>query len=269
MSFLQAIVLGIVQGLTEFVPVSSTGHLVITPWLLGWPQPGLAFDTILHLGTLVAVLFFFHADLRTLLEAWSSSLRSRTFTDPRARVAWLIVLATVPAACVGAAFGSFFEGAFSSPRLVGIFLIGTAIILVSAERLTANSERLGSLGWAGALAVGLAQAVAILPGVSRSGATIAAGLAVGLKRTEAARFSFLLSIPIIMAAGGSQLMALARQPQGEAEAFLLAAGFLSAAVSGYLAIGFLMRYLRERSLYVFAGYAAVAGAGTIILSLIR
>ena len=261
MDSLQALILGIVQGLTEFLPISSSGHLVIVPWLLGWPAPGLLFDTVLHLGTLVAVLLYFRSDIVSLLLSWVKSLTSRSLSDPLARLAWLIVVASVPASLAGVLFKGIFESAFSSPALAGTLLLCTAVILVLAEEVARRRDRVVELGWWGAVAVGVAQAFAIFPGISRSGATIAVGLTLGLKRAEAARFSFLLAVPVVLGAGGSQLLDLARHPapDGSAQPSLILLGFLAAAVSGYLAIGFLMRYLRSRSLYLFAGYTALIG----------
>ena len=270
MDLLQAVVLGIVQGLTEFVPVSSSAHLVVVPWLLHWESPGLAFDTVLHLGTLLAVVAFFHRDVCALAQAWLSSLGRRSLADPDGRLAWLIVLGTIPAGVAGAALGDYFERAFSSPQLVGVFLIGTSVILVAAEQIGLNSQRkVTEMGWRGALGIGFAQAVAILPGISRSGSTIATGLAIGFRRAEAARFSFLLAIPVMMGAGASQLVSMARHPQPEAHLLYVLVGFVVAAVTGYLAIGLLLRYLRERTLYAFACYAGLLGAAVVVISSAR
>lgn len=270
MDLFQAIILGLVQGLTEFVPVSSSGHLVLVPWLLGWPKPSLTFDTTLHLGTLLAVLVYFRDDIGTLARAWLGSIARRSLSCPYARVAWLVALATVPAVVVGVAFRDFIEYAFSSPQVVGVFLIGTAAILVLAESLgSASRGKITEIGWLGALTVGLAQALAILPGVSRSGSTIAAGLLVGISRAEAARFSFLLAIPIIFGAGAAQLISLVSHPEPTGHLTSMMVGFVVAAVSGYLAIGLLLGYLRERSLYVFATYAGLLGALVVFISLGR
>lgn len=262
----EALVVGLVQGLTEFVPVSSSGHLVVVPWLFGWPEPGLAFDTVVHLGTLVAVLAFFAGDFVALGRGWLRSVRTRTLPDDDARVAWMLIVGTVPAAVAGVLLADWFEQMFSQPALVGGFFIVTAALLLVAERLGRQNRELATVGIVAALFIGSAQALAICPGISRSGATIAAGLAIGLARPVAARFSFLLSAPIILAAAGSQALALADVGLGGSQLSALVVGFGAAAISGYLCIGFLLRYLQARGLHVFAGYCLVVGLATILLA---
>ncbi|MGQ9676044.1 MAG: undecaprenyl-diphosphatase UppP [Chloroflexota bacterium] len=266
MDLLEALTIGVVQGLTEFIPVSSSGHLVIVPWVLGWPEPGLAFDTMVHLGTLVAVLAFFAGDFLALARGWLRSVRTRTLADDDARLAWLLILATIPAGVAGLLFEGWFEEMFSQPGLVGIFLLVTGALLLMAERLGGKNMGLGSLGAITAVVIGCAQALAICPGISRSGATIAAGLSLGLARPAAARFSFLLSAPIILAAGASQLRDLFEVGLGNGQTGVLLIGFIAAATSGYLCIGFLLRYLQGRGLHVFAFYCFVVGLATILLA---
>lgn len=266
MNLFEALVMGLVQGLTEFVPVSSSGHLVVVPWLMGWSEPGLAFDTVVHLGTLVAVLAFFAGDFVALGRGWVRSVRTRTLSDDEARVAWLLIVGTVPAALAGVLLADWFEQMFSQPALVGGFFILTAVLLLAAEWLGRQNRELATLSVVAALFVGAAQALAICPGVSRSGATIAAGLVIGLARPVAARFSFLLSAPIILAAAVSQMLALTDVGLSGSQLSVLVVGFGAAAISGFLCIGFLLRYLQTRGLHVFAGYCLVVGLATILLA---
>jgi undecaprenyl-diphosphatase len=265
MSILQALLLGLVQGATEFIPVSSSGHLVLVPWLLGWPSPSLAFDTMVHWGTLVAVVAYFWRTWRLLLSAWLRGLVRRDWRDPLARLAWLLVIGTLPAAAIGYFLADWFESLFSEPAWVSLFLLGTAGILILSEWLGTQSYAAGgarqidSLRWPHALLIGFAQAAAIAPGISRSGMTMAMGLSGGLERPDAARFSFLLSTPIIVGAGLFQLIELSSQPGALAQVPVLVTGFLAAAVIGYLCIGALLRYLQRGRLYPFAVYCACLG----------
>ncbi len=278
MDFIQALILGLVQGLTEFIPVSSSAHLVLVPWALGWASPGLAFDTMLHWGTLLAVVGYFWREwmriisgfIRSLLRRgpWSAAPGGR-LADGDARLAWWIILGSVPAAVLGYLFESSFERLFNSPAAVGGFLLVTALILTISERLGRRVRDVASMNLPDALLIGLAQAVAITPGISRSGATISVGLARGLKREDAARFSFLLGTPAIFGAGLLQLVKLIQAGNLAQDAPYLLAGFLVAAVSGYLCIRFLLAYLRRGRLYVFAAYCAVIGAATLIVSAVR
>lgn len=266
MSVFQALVMGLVQGLTEFIPVSSSGHLVLVPWLLQWPTPTLAFDTTVHLGTLVAVIAFFARDFVALGRGWLQSLRTRAVADDEARLSWLLIIGTAPAAVAGFLLEDWFEQMFSVPALVGSFLMVTAALLLVAERLGRQNLELVHLGVLAALFIGSAQALAICPGISRSGATMAAGLALGLARPIAARFSFLLSTPIILAAAGSQLLQLFKVGLTVDQVGLLLVGFAAAAASGYLCIGFLLRYLRAGGLHVFAFYCLTVGLATVLLA---
>jgi undecaprenyl-diphosphatase len=269
MNLLQALILGILQGATEFLPVSSSGHLVLVPWLLGWPAPGLAFDTVVHWGTAVAVIAYFWRDWIALIRAAFRSLRERSLADANARLAWCIVIGSAPAAVIGYLLEGFFEGVFSRPVAVAAFLLVTAAILAASERWSRRERDLGALTWRDALLVGLAQAAAILPGISRSGATIAAGIGRGLKRESAARFSFLLATPIILGAGLLQVADLAQTGSLAAQVPALVAGFLAAGLVGLGCIHFLLRYLQRRPLYPFAIYCAVAGLACLLVAVIR
>lgn len=271
---IEAILLGILQGATEFLPISSSGHLVLVPWWLGWEDPPLTFDVMVHLGTLVAVLAFFWRDWLTLLRAGWTALKTRsiqTSSDQEldARLLLLLIVASVPAALVGLLLESVFEE-ISTPPVVAALLLVTAGLLVYSERHATSDRTLGSFTLRDALTVGLAQAFAILPGISRSGSTIAAGITRGLPRREAARFSFLLGTPIILAAGGKQALdlILGNEPLGEGMALALLAGFLSAAIVGYACIWFLMRLLQRRRLYGFAIYCAVFGTLSLLVALL-
>ena len=269
MTLLQAILLGILQGATEFIPISSSGHLVLLPWLLDWPEPGLAFDAIVHWGTVLAVLAVFWRDLYRLLGAGLKSLRTRSLAGPDARVAWWIVIGTIPAVIIGYLFQDFFEALFGTPVAAAGFLLVTGVVLSLSERLGARVREAEEMSWLDALLVGLAQAAAIAPGISRSGATIAAGLLLGVKRASAARYSFLLSVPAVLGAGVLSLLDLASEGGLAGNWPLLAASSLAAAVSGYLCIRFLLSYLRRGRLYVFAVYVWLFGAASLVVSLVR
>jgi undecaprenyl-diphosphatase len=265
----QALILGLIQGATEFLPVSSSGHLVLVPWLLRWPKPGLAFDTTVHWGTLAAVVAVFWRDLWRLAVAWLRSLRSRSLDKVEARVAWWIILGTVPGVVLGLTFKDPLESLFSAPQTVAVLLLVTSAILALSERLGHRTRDLDEMTWVDALLIGVGQAVAIMPGISRSGATIATGLLRDLKRETAARFSFLLSTPIILGAGLPQLLELAQAGDLSTQLPVLVTGVAAAALSGYLCIRFLLSYLQRNKLYVFAAYCAMAGIVCLGVALIR
>jgi len=269
MNVLQAIVLGIVQGATEFIPVSSSGHLVLVPWLLGWPDPGLEFDTVLHLGTLLAVLLVFWSDFLSLAAAWWKSVAQRQFDAPQARVAWWIILGTVPAALMGILWEEQFEALFHSPLHVAVLLLVTGLWLALAERLGRKERQPEELSCWQSLLIGLAQGCAIAPGISRSGATIGAGLLLGLKRDAATRFSFLLATPIIFGAGLLQVRRWLELPYLDASLPPLLLGFLAAALSGYVCIRFLLAYVKQHSLAAFSIYCWLVGLGALAVYLLR
>jgi undecaprenyl-diphosphatase len=269
---LKAVLLGIIQGLTEFLPISSTGHLVIVEAALGLSEDdfGLRFDAAIHLGTLAAVLVYFRATLFGLLLAWLDSLRRRRWAaSDDARLAWLLLIGTLPAAAIGYFIEGTVEDTFRSPALVATMLIVFSLPLVLAERLTRGLREVESATVKDVLLVGVAQSIALVPGVSRSGITIAAGMVAGFRRDQAAVFAFLLSAPIIVGAGGKQLFDIARGENTatglDNEVAVYAAGLTAAAVVGYAAIHFLVRYLRVNPLYVFVAYRLVLG--TLVLAL--
>ena len=259
MTVIQAIILGVVQGLTEFLPISSSGHLVLVPALLNWDSPGLAFDTILHVGTLVAVLAYFREDWVRLVRAGLRTLGVRRIATSDERLAWFVLIGCIPAGVAGIAFGSFFESLFHEPRVAGYFLLLTAALLVSAELVGRRERELSKIRLPDVLLIGIAQAIAILPGVSRSGATISGALATGLTREAGARFSFLLGTPAIAGAGLIQVPKALRDVQAAGDVLPLILGFAASAIVGYFAIGLFLRYLRTRSLYPFAVYCAAVG----------
>jgi undecaprenyl-diphosphatase len=267
----RAAVLGLVQGLTEFVPVSSSAHLVLVPFLLRWPAPDLSFDVAVHLGTAVAVIAYFASDLAAILAGtWRWALRRGSSEDvSRARLLGLLALASVPAGVAGILLEGLFEDLFTGRDAVddvgapvtALALVGTAAILLIAEAVYARRDEsehreIHDVGVTDALLIGLFQAVAIVPGISRSGATIGAGVFRNLRRDAAARFSFLLSIPAILGAG---IVALPDVPAG-ADWGPIALGAAVAAVAGFAAIAFLLRYLRTRTMRPFAAYCVLFAA---------
>lgn len=267
---IQAIVLGLVQGATEFIPVSSSGHLVIVPWLLGWEKPSLLFDTVLHWGTLLAIALVFWREFIAIIVASLRSLVSRSLADPNARLGWYIVVGSIPAALTGLLLKDQIEALFASPRAAGGFLFVTAALLIGSEQLAKQVGRrktTESMTWPDTIVIGLMQAIALAPGISRSGSTIAAGLARGMQREAAARFSFLLGTPAFLGAGLLALSdALATNPaEVTAQLPMLAVGFVVSALAGYAAIRFLLAYLRSRTLYIFAIYCIAMA--TLVLAL--
>ena len=264
----QAIVLGIVQGLTEFLPVSSSGHLILVPWLLGWPDPGLTFDMALHLGTAAALLGYFWREWLTLGRAVLAGLTSAEARKaPHWRLAWMIVLGSVPAAVIGLLFEDVIEQNVRQPAMIGALLILFGLVLFAADRLGRRDRNLGDVGFRDAIVVGCAQAIALLPGVSRSGITITAALARGLDRAAAARFSFLLSAPIIIGAALFKLRVLAKAPPTGSELVAFVVGTVAAAIVGALAIGFLLRYLQRSSMALFVWYRVAAGTLILVVAL--
>jgi undecaprenyl-diphosphatase len=262
---LKAAVLGIVQGLTEFLPVSSTGHLILAERAMGVDQDtyGLSFDAALHLGTLLALLTFFGMTWIRLAGGALRTVTTRSMADGEGRLAWLIVLGTIPAGVLGYALESKIEDVFRSPFLVATMLIAFSAVFLLAEAVAERRRTLAELTWVDSTIIGFAQAIALVPGVSRSGSTICAGLFRGLERQDAARFAFLLSAPIIAGAGGKQLLHVLKQLSdgtlGRDDAAFFATGFVLAAVVGYASIAFLMRYLTTHSLRAFVYYRVALG----------
>jgi undecaprenyl-diphosphatase len=270
LEFLEAILLGVVQGLTEFLPVSSSGHLLLGQYFLGLDQNrfGLPFDVALHLGTLVAVVTFFWRDLVRMARAFVRSLSpgGRNLADSDQRLAYLVLASTIPAALIGFFLEGFFETAVRSPWVVVVNLVLVGILFIVGENVGAKTRGADKLRFNEAVGIGLAQAAALVPGVSRSGATITLGLFLGLRREEAARFSFLMSVPIIAGAGSLQLAEVAAEGMDAWGILMFGAGFVSSALVGYLAIKFFLRYVVHHSLRAFAYYRfTLATVVTVIL----
>jgi len=285
-SILEAIILGVIQGITEFIPISSSAHLIVVPWFFGWEDPSinsLAFDIALHMGTLLAVLWFFYADWVRLIHAAIASIRERRIgADPNRRLAWLLVIGCIPGAIVGALAESQIERLFHEPNqphqvsamiAIAVMLAVAGAIMLLADRLAKHLRGMDKLDLKDAIIIGFAQALAVFPGVSRSGATITAGLALGLERPAAARFSFLLSAPIIAGAGLKSMLDVFQAWQaGEMAAsdlLLFPVGFAAAAISGYLCIKFLLRYLQHHSIAIFAYYRWALAALIVLVAVLR
>jgi undecaprenyl-diphosphatase len=260
MNIIEAILLGIVQGITEFVPVSSSGHLLLVPYLLSLPSPDLNLIAVAHGGTLLALLVYFWQDLWRIGLAFLAGLRQRRpFADPDSRLGWYLIVGTIPAAVAGFLFEDFFDNVFGTPTVAALFLLGTAALLVAGEyMLKRTSEKEPrQMTWGDAIFIGLFQALALFPGISRSGSTMVGGLGRGLDRPTAARYSFLLSVPITAGAWLFKTVDLLRDDSlGTQLPFLLITLVVSAIV-GYACIHFLLEWLRRRSLYTFAAYCVL------------
>lgn len=262
MDLIQASILGLVQGLTEYLPVSSSAHLVLVPKLLGWnldPKQAFIFDVLVQMGTLLGVIVYFFKDLCAIAKTmWLDLISGKPLQDPEARLGWFVGVATIPAAVFGLLLKSRIEVYFESIRAVYTFLIGTAIILVLAECL--GKPRKTEIKFLDAIAIGFAQVVALLPGISRSGSTISMGVLMGVSKPDAARFSFLMSIPIMVGAGLIGVKDLLGEPVVvEQMLYPLLLGTSIAAVSGYLVIHWFLGFLKTQSLLWFAGYCALIG----------
>lgn len=274
MNFLHAIILGIIQGLTEFIPVSSTAHLLIGQQLLGIPVDDAMFSflVIVQLGTIVSLLAFYWKDLLSIARAVISDFRGlRDFGSlkPEAKLGWYIIIATIPALLAGYLLKDAVEALFKRPILqASIRLFSAAMLLTLAELLTRKNRSLSSMTWLDSLIVGLFQIIAVFPGASRSGATISGGMFRGFDRPSAARFAFLMSVPVMLAAGSYEMLDVLKMPNLSEFLPLLALGFVSAAVVGWFAIKWLIDYLSRRSLYVFAIYCAVVGVTCIAFSIL-
>ncbi|HNY84723.1 MAG TPA: undecaprenyl-diphosphatase UppP [Anaerolineaceae bacterium] len=270
MTFIQALILGIIQGLTEFLPISSTAHLVILPFLLKWdlnPAFVMVFNTLIQLGTLAAVIVYFWHDLITILKAWFEGIKTkRPFDEPNSKLGWLIILATIPAGLFGLLLQSKVRQAMSSAVATAVFLFVTAILLTAAEIWSRKTRQLDSLKPLDAGIIGLFQAVSIFPGISRSGATISGGQWRGLTRESAAKFSFLMSIPIMLAAGALEMLDLFKTPGLTQMVPQLLIGFIIAGVVGYFSIRWFLRYLKSKSLLPFALYCAVLAIVVIFVA---
>ncbi|MCC7356586.1 MAG: undecaprenyl-diphosphatase UppP [Candidatus Doudnabacteria bacterium] len=268
MEIFQAAILGLVQGFAEFLPISSSAHLVIAPWLFGWRDPGLGFDLALHWGTLLAVLAYFRKDILNLIKGFWHSLWPSTRNIREniwQKLSWLLVIASIPGAIIGKLLEEQAETVFRNPLLIAITLSVFGVVLLLVDRYSKKQKDLDHITWVDSLIVGLSQAFAIIPGVSRSGSTMTAGLALGFKREDTARFSFLMSLPIIFGAG---LLKVGELGDGVSTSALVA-GFITAAVSGFLSIKFLLKYLATHDFKIFVWYRFIFAAVIIAVYVMR
>lgn len=268
MTLFQSIILGIIQGASEFLPISSSGHLVLTPYLLGWqldPLEAFVFDVLVQVATMAAVIVYYWKDLTAILSAVVKGiLAGKPFEEKSARLGWFLVLSTIPAGLAALLFKSTFEDAFSNPHYAAIFLLVTSALLAAGELLGRRARDLADATWLDALVIGLFQVLALFPGVSRSGATITGGMVQGLNRRSAARYAFLMAVPIMLAAGVLAGIDLVQSPVLLTNLPVYLAGFLVSALVGYLAIRWFIGYLSRKSLYGFAIYCAVLGGGVLL-----
>ena len=264
MEFWQVITLALVQGLTEFLPISSSAHLILLPYLADWPDQGLTFDVAVHVGTLSAVVIYFRRDLVAMVADWFESLKLRRNVG-QSKMVWFIVVATVPVGIAGLILELTLPGGLRSPVLIAVATIGFGLLLWWADSAAGQTRSAGDIGLKDAVIVGLAQALALIPGTSRSGITITAGRALGLDRQSAARFSFLLSIPVTLLAGGLELLSALgagdATPWGD-----LALGTLVAFVSAYLCIHYFLKIIARVSLLPFVVYRLALGAVILLIA---
>jgi undecaprenyl-diphosphatase len=274
MNSFQAIILGILQGITEFLPISSSGHLVILPFLLNWNLPEketFIFDVLVQMGTLVAVIYYFRKELIGIITDFFKDLfKGKPFASPNARLGWLIIAATIPAGIAGLFLKDLVEKTFSSPIFAGVALLVTAILMILAEKINLRIGEMEDITLWDALIIGVFQAFALFPGISRSGSTISGGMLLHKKRAAAARFSFLISIPIMLAAGGLSAYQLVTEVSNLGDFIpIMAIGFLCALIVGYLAIRWLIKFLSNHSLIYFSIYCFILGSITILVTLLK
>lgn len=261
MSLLEAIIYGIVQGLGEFLPISSTAHIVLAPWLFGWEDPGLAFDIALHMGTLVAVVIFFWKDWIRLIKAGLTDVKSSD-----GKLFWCLVLACIPGGILGLIFEEYIESVFRDPLLIGIMLIAMGLVIYVADRYSKSEVELKDVGPKRSLLIGVSQGLAMIPGVSRSGITMAVGRALKIKREDAARFTFLLSTPFILLSGLYKAKDIVSV---SVEALPFSIAIVTSAIVGLLSIKFLLEYLKRKGFGIFAVYRLILGVIVIAVYLLR
>ena len=270
MTIIQALILGIIQGITEFLPVSSSGHLVIIPFLLGWDLPNeqiFIFDVLIQIGTLIAVIVFYWKDLTQIARSMILGIKNqKPFNEIQARTGWLAILATIPAGLAGLFLKERIEEAFAYPAVAGALLIVTAGILAVSEKIGKKSRNISTLNWPDAVVMGIFQAFSIFPGISRSASTISGGLLKNLDRKTAGQFAFLLAVPIMAAAGLLSLIDLVKIPNLSELLPMMAVGFLTAGIVGFFTIRWLIGYITNHSLLPFALYCLILGSGTLLLS---
>jgi undecaprenyl-diphosphatase len=271
MSVFQAFILGLTQGLTEFLPISSSAHLIIIPWLFNWhyllqhPDFNKTFDVALHMGTFLAVLVYFWHDILGLLRAWGGSIARRSIRTPQERLVWLLLVSTIPAGFIGVAFESFVEDRLGKPYLIAIMMFVFALVMWFVDRRARLQRDVEHAGLTDAVLIGFAQALALAPGVSRSGITMVTGMARGFTREAAARYSFLLSVPVIGGAAIYKAVQVAHNglPPGAALPFVV--GMAAAAVSGFAAVWFLLAYLRRHDFAPFVIYRILAAIAILVI----
>ena len=265
MDHFHAAVLGALQGLTEVLPISSSAHLILIPRLLGWPESGLTFDVALHLGTLIALSIYFRRDIVELASNFFRGISGKRLAGTTERLPFYIIAGTIPAIIVGKTLENHVEELFrQSPALISAFLIGFALLLAYSDTTGTKRLQLDSIGLKAAVFIGLAQCLALIPGVSRSGITITAALLIGYNREAAARFSFLLSLPIVAGAAILKLGHLVQEGSPAGEGSTLATGVATSAFFGYFSIVFLLKYIRRSSLYPFVWYRIIAGSAMLL-----
>jgi len=267
MTVWEAILWGMLQGATEFLPVSSSGHLVLVPWLLGRSAPGLTYGVIVHTGTLLAMVVYFWHDIWALLDGLLQSWRQRELT-PMGRLALMIAVSAIPAGVVGLLFDDYLEAAFGEPAVVAVLLLITGAVLALSEHLGRRERPLEALSWRDAVTIGLAQCVALLPGISRSGSTISAGMLRGLDREAAARFGFLMALPLLVGATAHELLGMSGGG-GQVAGGLLLVGFVAAALTGYAALRLMLGLVRRNGLWPFAIYCWAIGLFGLVMVAVR
>ncbi|MEX1993809.1 MAG: undecaprenyl-diphosphate phosphatase [Steroidobacteraceae bacterium] len=264
MDSMQAIVLAIVQGLSEFLPISSSGHLILVPHFLGWSDQGLAFDVAVHVGTLFAVVAYFRVQLFAMARAWFGSFAGSGMT-PDARLAWCIVIGTIPVGIVGLLFSDLIEQMLRNPLFVACMLSFFGLLMWLADRLGRQQRDEYTVGWRDALLIGAAQALALMPGTSRSGVTMTMARALGLTREAAARFSFLLAVPGIAMAGGYEGLQLIGAPAGTVDWSMMSLGVVVSAITGYFCIHWLLKVINRIGLAPFAFYRFALAALIVVV----
>ena len=270
MELYQSIVMGIIQGLGEFLPISSSAHLILVPNLLKWPDFGQTFDVSLHLGTLVSVAVYFRQDIISLLKGFIDSIKTRSLNSFESKLCWYIIIATIPGAVAGKMFEEVIEeNVRNSPNFIAMLLMAMGFVLIAADHYGRKLLTVKDITFKSSFAIGLAQALALVPGFSRSGITITAGLFAGLKNDAAARFSFLLSMPIIFGAALLKGVKIFKTGIGDVSAFNFSAGIITSAIVGYAAISFLLNYVQTKGYKIFAVYRLIFGATVIALSFLK
>ncbi len=274
MDTIESIILGIVQGITEFLPISSSAHIIVVPWFFGWGEPGLTFNVAVHMGTLLAVLLYFRSDILAMATALPKGLLNRTpLADPMSRMALIILVGSIPAGLIGFTLGGRIEDMFHTGgngslalAIIATMLIVVGLLMLLVERKLPQHREFERIGWRDGVIIGIAQAVALIPGTSRSGSTITAGMMLGLRKEVAARFSFLLGIPAVAGAGLLETSRLAERGLPADERLPFIVGGAASLVVGYLSIAFLLRFLQSNSVLVFTVYRC--GLGVVMLVLI-